>query len=131
MKILAITNLFPTVRQSLVGNFVEQQVKGLQEIGQEVDVLSLDRAELGPQIYIRMGEGDPAEVQAKEIRPGAHHVRRSDGGILATKMLTDIPSIVTIHGSDLLGDRLSDPIAAFQHTWECSRRDVPFGGQMA
>ena len=112
MKVLAITNLYPTAANPWLGNFVEQQVKGLQEIGQDVDVLSLDRAELGPQIYIRMGE----EVRQRFKQKKYDLVHVMYGGVMAdlsTRMLSDVPSIVTIHGSDLLGDRLSDPIRRF------------------
>ena len=112
MKVLAVTNLFPTTTNPWLGTFVEQQVKGLQEIGLDVDVLSLDRAKLGPQVYLRMREG----IRQKFTQKKYDLVHVMYGGVmayLATGMFSEVPSIVTIHGSDLLGDGLADPITRF------------------
>lgn len=112
MKILAVTNMYPTAANPWLGNFVEQQVKGLCEIGMEVEVLLLDRAAEGARTYLRMRE----EIR-KRLSQGKHdlvHVMYS--GVmadLATRGLGQIPAVITIHGSDLMGERLSDPIRRF------------------
>ena len=112
MKILAVTNMYPTAANPWLGNFVEQQVKGLCEIGMEVEVLLLDRAVEGARTYFRMRE----QIR-KRLSQGKHdlvHIMYS--GVmadLATRGLDPLPSVITIHGSDLMGERLSDPIRRF------------------
>ena len=43
MRILVVTNLYPTDCNPTWGTFVEQQVQGLRRIGMEIDVLLVDR----------------------------------------------------------------------------------------
>jgi teichuronic acid biosynthesis glycosyltransferase TuaC len=112
MKILAVTNMYPTPANPWLGNFVEQQVKGLCEIGMEVEVLLLDRAAEGVRIYVQMRQ----EIRNR-LSQGKHdllHVMYS--GVmadLATRRLDQVPAVMTIHGSDLMGEQLSDPIRRF------------------
>jgi len=112
MKILAVTNMYPTAANPWLGNFVEQQVKGLCAIGVEVEVFLLDRAAEGARIYVRMRE----EIR-KRLSGGRHdlvHIMYS--GVmadLATHSLDRVPAVITIHGSDLMGEQLSDPIRRF------------------
>jgi glycosyltransferase involved in cell wall biosynthesis len=112
MKILAITNMYPTPANPWLGNFVEQQVKGLCEIGLEVEVLSLDRAAQGAGIYVRVRR----DIHER-LRKGTHDlVHVMYGGImadLATRGVGNVPVAITIHGSDLMGEKLSDPVRRF------------------
>ena len=48
MRILAITNLYPSAKFPGRGVFVQEQVKGLRAIGLEVQVLFVDRRREGP-----------------------------------------------------------------------------------
>jgi glycosyltransferase involved in cell wall biosynthesis len=106
MKLLAITNIYPTSERPWLGTFVEQQVKGLQSIGVEVKVLYFDRKKEGPLIYYRMGSRIAATIA--EFRPDLIHVMY--GGVMADKITAQswgVPVVLTFHGSDLLGENLS------------------------
>ena len=106
MKILAITNIYPSPDKPWLGTFVEQQVRGLQAAGIEVKVLYFDRKKEGPLIYYRM-ERRIAEAVA-EVDPDLIHVMY--GGVMAdriTRRPRSVPVVVTFHGSDLLGENLS------------------------
>jgi len=112
MKVLAITNLFPTAVNPWLGTFVEQQVKGLTEIGLHIDVMSLDRLAEGPGVYFKLREN--IRQRLKDTKFDLVHVMY--GGVmadLATGILADIPNVITIHGSDLLGDKMAAPVTRF------------------
>ena len=102
MRILAVTNMYPIPTRLSFGTFVEQQVKGLREIGLEVDVMFLDRLEKGRGVYL--GLGRKIDAQIKRLQPDIVHVMY--GGVMAdlvTKRVRHRPKVVTFHGSDLLG----------------------------
>jgi teichuronic acid biosynthesis glycosyltransferase TuaC len=106
MRILAVTNMYPTPQSPGSGTFVEQQVSGLGRLGLNVDVLFLDRRHTGMRVYrdLRQRLLDRAE----RFQPDIVHVMY--GGVmaeLATRTVRDRPTIVTFHGSDLLGEHLS------------------------
>jgi teichuronic acid biosynthesis glycosyltransferase TuaC len=106
MRLLAVTNMYPTPQHPASGTFVEQQVKGLQQIGLDVDVLFVDRLQNGMGVY--RGLGRRIRAQVEKFRPDLVHVMY--GGIMAdkvTRSVTSCPSVVTFHGSDLLGEHLS------------------------
>jgi teichuronic acid biosynthesis glycosyltransferase TuaC len=109
MRILAVTNMYPIETAPTLGIFVEQQVKGLIGIGLQVDVLHLNRREFGPQVYWRTTKRIEHELQKHPY--DMMHVMY--GGVMAevaTRTISHLPNVVTIHGSDLLGDSLSGPI---------------------
>ena len=54
MRILAVTNMYPSPEWPADAVFVEQQVKGLQAIGLQVRVTLIDRRREGPLVYYRM-----------------------------------------------------------------------------
>jgi len=106
LTILAVTNIYPSAERPTLGVFVEQQVKGLREIGLQVKVFYVNRAERGMGAYFRMLEPLAAAVQ--ERKPDLIHVMY--GGIMAGRVTAwnrRVPKIVTFHGSDLLGENLS------------------------
>ena len=106
MRILAITNMYPSVAVPTSGVFVEQQVKGLREIGLTIDVLLINRVDHGMKAY--WNAGDLIQNQIKESDPDLIHVMY--GGVMAnrvTKAVRNKPIVVTFHGSDLLGEHLS------------------------
>jgi glycosyltransferase involved in cell wall biosynthesis len=109
MRVLAVTNLYVTPRVPWLGTFVEQQITGLREIGLEVGVMFLDRAQKGVGVYLLLASR--LRTKIAEFKPDLVHVMY--GGVmadLATSAATDIPTIVTFHGSDLLGEHLSGSI---------------------
>lgn len=106
MRILAVTNMYPTPRHPAMGTFVEQQIVGLRRIGLDVDVMLVNRCERGMGSYLTMG----AELRSriKHFQPEVVHVMY--GGVLAarvTSIVEDRPSVVSLCGSDLLGEYLS------------------------
>ena len=109
MRVLAVTNMFPGPLAPGSGTFVEQQVKGLRTIGLDVHVLHLDREKKGMTVYLGLSKRLQAEI--KKFQPNVVHAMY--GGVMAdqvTRTVTDRPTIVTFHGSDLLGEHLSGPV---------------------
>lgn len=106
MRVLAVTNLYPTPRNPGLGTFIEQQVLGLRRIGVDVDVMHVDRCERGMRSYFTMG----AELRSRieQFQPDVVHAMY--GGVLAervTRIVKDRPIVVSFCGSDLLGEYLS------------------------
>lgn len=106
MKVLAITNMYPTGDRPWMGTFVEQQVESLRRAGVDVEVLFIDRRTEGARTYYRMG--GRIEAAMKRFRPDVVHVMY--GGVMAAESFKSVgktPVFVTFHGSDLLGENLS------------------------
>lgn len=109
MRVLAVTNLYPTPKNPGVGTFIEQQVVGLRRIGVDVEVMHVDRCERGMRSYFTMG----AELRSRieQFQPDVVHAMY--GGVLAervTRIVEDSPTVVSFCGSDLLGEYLSGPL---------------------
>jgi len=106
MRVLAITNLYPSDSSPGSGVFIEQQIQALRSQGTEVDVMFVDRRREGPWIYYRMGPH--LQETLVKFRPDLVHVMY--GGVMADQVTAKRglpPAIVTLHGSDLLGENLS------------------------
>lgn len=106
MRVLAVTNLYVTPEVPWLGTYVEQQITGLKQIGLDVDVMFLDRARNGVGVYFFLAPR--LRTRIAKFKPDLVHVMY--GGIMAnvvTSTVTRIPTIVTFHGSDLLGEHLS------------------------
>ena len=106
LSILAVTNIYPTEIHPTLGVFVEQQVKGLREIGLKVEVFYVDRAGNGMGAYFRMLK--PLGAAVRQVSPALLHVMY--GGVMAdrvTRWNSHCPTIVSFHGSDLLGENFS------------------------
>jgi teichuronic acid biosynthesis glycosyltransferase TuaC len=102
MRVLAVTNLYPTPRHPTMGTFVEQQIVGLKRISLEVDLMLVNRAERGMGSYFTMGAA--LRKRIGQFKPDVVHVMY--GGVLAervTSTVTEIPVVVSFCGSDLLG----------------------------
>jgi teichuronic acid biosynthesis glycosyltransferase TuaC len=109
LRILAVTNMYPTPRHPALGTFVEQQIKGLRDIGLVVDVMVVERCLRGMSSYFTMG----AELRnhIERFAPDVVHVMY--GGVLAeetTRVCGNRPVVVSFCGSDLLGELLSGPV---------------------
>src|SRR4026208_458997 len=102
MRVLAVTNIYPSPANPALGTYVEQQVRSLREIGVAVDVWFLDRAVEGRGVYWHL-----RSRLRERIRAGRYDLMHAMyGGLmsdLATMAAQTIPTVVTIHGSDLLG----------------------------
>src|SRR5947207_10665127 len=106
MRILAITNIYPSAAFPGRGVFVREQVKGLCSIGLNVRVLFVDRQAKGPTAYYRLRSKVGRAVT--EFEPDAIHVMY--GGVMADQIVRRHhvrPTVVTFHGSHLLGENLS------------------------
>ncbi|MGE5716311.1 MAG: glycosyltransferase [Acidobacteriota bacterium] len=115
MRILAVTNMYPTAASPWVGTFVQQQVEGLRRIGLEIRVLVLHRPHGGADARtlqflssgIRAYSGAKGRIRrsAAEFQPDIVHVMY--GGVmaaLATRAVDRTPVVVSFCGSDLLGE---------------------------
>src|SRR5262245_60547618 len=107
-RLLVVTNMYPTSRNPTSGTFVEQQIKGLKQIGLDIEVLLLDRAYKGMSAYLATGRQVHAAVM--DFRPDIVHAMY--GGILADMVTAAVegrPTVVSFCGDDLLGELLSGP----------------------
>jgi glycosyltransferase involved in cell wall biosynthesis len=105
LRLLAVTNLYPSSDAPTSGTFIEQQIKGLRQNGLSVDLMFLDRIGQGRSAYVGLDRKIKAAVVSFE--PDVIHVMY--GGILAdkiTKAVRDRPVIVSFCGTDLLGEPL-------------------------
>jgi glycosyltransferase involved in cell wall biosynthesis len=105
LRVLAITNLYPTSHLPTSGTFIEQQIKGLRQVGVAVDVLFCDRIQEGQKAYF--GLRRKLYDKVSDWQPHIVHVMY--GGVMARKVttaVTDRPVIVSFCGTDLLGEPL-------------------------
>ena len=123
MRLLALTNIFPSPERPWLGTFIEQQLAGLRSIGVDIKVLFFDRMNEGPLVYHRMVPRISEAVGS--FQPDLVHAMY--GGVMAdriTRHSWSRPVVVTFHGSDLLGENLSGvlrKVVAFYGVL-CSRR---------
>lgn len=113
MRLLAITNMYPTPKAPDEGTFVEQQVTGLRDIGLDVDVLVVDRSGKGWSAYLSAVPLIRSRIEAY----GPDLVHSMYGGILAQKTLLaakNRPVVVSFCGSDLLGTPGNSMLARFR-----------------
>jgi glycosyltransferase involved in cell wall biosynthesis len=106
VKVLIVTNIYPTARNPVSGPFVEQQIRSLRETGLTVEVMLVDRAQRGMGVYLGLGR----KVRERLSSFDADLVHSMYGGVMAAQVVDavkDRPTVVTFHGSDLLGERLS------------------------
>lgn len=105
-RILAVTNMYPTSNDPTLGTFVEQQIKGLKQVGLDIQILFLDRAHGGMRVYLTTGRQVRAAVE--DFQPDIVHAMY--GGVMAdivTSVVHDRPKVVSFCGDDLLGELLS------------------------
>jgi len=104
MRVLVITNLYPSEAAPAKGTFVKEQVEGLRRVGVDVDVHYVDRVGGGRRVYRTLRDSIRRTVTAN--RPDVLHVMY--GGVMAdvvTRAVSDVPVVVTFYGSDLLAAR--------------------------
>lgn len=104
MRVLAVTNMYPTDAHPTDGTFVAAQVESLRDAGIETDLLFLDRLADGRQVYRNLA--DTARARLDSFAPDLVHVMY--GGVMSavvTKAIRDRPVLVSFCGSDLLGIR--------------------------
>jgi len=102
LRVLVVTNMYPTPEERAGGVVVEQQVQSLRELGLDVEVLHFDRRSHGRRVYWRLGRALRRALE--QGQPALVHV--TYGGVLAflaTRAVRDRPVVVYFRGSDLLG----------------------------
>jgi glycosyltransferase involved in cell wall biosynthesis len=103
LKLLVVTNMYPTAADPTQGTFVEQQVKGLRQAGVDVHVVHLDRRGSGMGVYRKIRAR--VEDALRGYEPDLVHCMY--GGILAgvtTRACSKKPVVVSYCGSDLFGE---------------------------
>lgn len=111
-RTLAVTNMLPTADSPNAGRFIEQQIKALRRAGLELEVLLVNRMEVGMRAYMSL----PTMLRkaVDQFKPNLVHVMY--GGItpwLTSHVIRDYPLVVTYHGSDLLGQPFERPLRRF------------------
>jgi glycosyltransferase involved in cell wall biosynthesis len=124
MKILAITNMYPTEEFPSQGAFVREQINGLRAAGLDVRVLFADRRREGPMVYFSWLRNEVRRAVA-EFEPDVIHAMY--GGVMADRIARRHhlrPVVVTFRGSDVLGENLSGWTRKIisRHGITCSRR---------
>lgn len=102
MKVLFVTNMYPTQSNPKAGTFIEQQITSLIDAGIEHKVLLIDRANKGISQYLKTFTA--VKRACREFQPDLVHVMY--GGILAaasTLAARGFPRVVSFCGVDLLG----------------------------
>ena len=102
MRVLAVTNMYPTPERPASGAFVEGQVAGLREAGVDVDVFLVDRHGQGPFVYLGLGRSLAGRFRSHPY--DLVHVMY--GGVMAEQVTSFRlrPTVVSFCGSDLLGE---------------------------
>jgi glycosyltransferase involved in cell wall biosynthesis len=116
MRVIAVTNMYPTPEAPALGSHVEQQIKGLIQIGLNVHVIVINRVQRGMHGYL--GFGRLVREKVMDFQPDLVHVMY--GGIMAdivTRTIQDRPTVVSFCGSDLLGENLSGAVRKFISTY--------------
>jgi teichuronic acid biosynthesis glycosyltransferase TuaC len=115
MRILAITNMYPSKEHPASGTFVEQQVKGLRQAGLAVKLMDIDRTGQGRWAYGKIGRRAAERV----TRSKCDLVHVMYGGVMARTIATladRIPMVVSLCGDDILGTVGTWPVA-FLRSW--------------
>lgn len=111
MRVLVVTNMFPTEARPASGTFVAEQVRSLRDLDVQAEVLFVDRPGRGRGAYRHLARRARTEVE--RWRPDLVHVMY--GGVMAdvvTRVVTDRPVLVTFHGDDLQGNAGNGPLGA-------------------
>src|SRR2546428_5291350 len=98
MRILAVTNMYPSSSFPGSGVFIHEQVRVLCSVGLDVRVLYVERRRDGPMAYYRLRSKVGSAVT--EFKPDAIHVMY--GGVMADQIVRRHPAhpvVVTFHGS--------------------------------
>jgi teichuronic acid biosynthesis glycosyltransferase TuaC len=109
MRVLAVTNMYPTPHTPTLGTFVEQQIKGLRQVGLSVEVTFVDRVQKGIGAYLGLSR----RLRSRIVDFQPHLVHVMYGGLMAdtaTRVANDRATVVSFCGSDLLGEHLSGPL---------------------
>jgi teichuronic acid biosynthesis glycosyltransferase TuaC len=102
MRILVVSNMFPTPAEPWFGSFVRDQIDDIAALGHVVDVHSFDGRKHATE-YLRA----PRLISAR-IRSGAYDIVHAHYGLTGATTLLARPAsplVTTFHGSDYGGPR--------------------------
>ena len=131
MRVVVLTNMYPTEQRPWFGVFVKDQVEDLRHLGLTVDVLFFDGGRSRGN-YLRA-----ARALRRLIARGGIDLVHAHYGLSGAVAVTQrrIPAVTTFHGSDCSGEapwqsvvswgvaRLSTPIFVSRHLAERLRLD--------
>jgi glycosyltransferase involved in cell wall biosynthesis len=103
VRVLVITNMYPTSATPAEGHFIRDQVESIRAVGIDIDLLHIDRVTEGTGAYRHVRSRTRRAVSTH--RPDVVHV--TYGGVLAHQALhgaRGTPFVVSFCGSDLLGN---------------------------
>jgi glycosyltransferase involved in cell wall biosynthesis len=106
MKVLAVTNIYPTALHPASGVFVLNQIESLRQLGIEIELLHINRLEQGRSMYWKLPKLLQGKIQ--QFHPDLIHCFY--GGVMAYKTAhsrNGLPMVVSFCGSDLLGSRVN------------------------
>jgi len=109
VKVLVVTNMWPSPERPRVGTFVERQVRGLEQRGLAVEPLVIDRPSGGMLAYRRAAAA--VREACRRLQPDVVHVMY--GGVMAGAVaptLADLPWVQAFCGTDLLGEQIGSPV---------------------
>lgn len=102
MRILFVTNMYPSAERPGYGAFVEHQAEGLRRHGHVVDVLEI----LGSKSKLNYAKA-AVEVRRRTVHDGFDIVHAHYGlSAFPASCRRATPLVITLHGSDVLGSRL-------------------------
>ena len=115
MRVLVLTNMFPTAAEPWFGVFVSDQTADLQNAGVDVEVLAFD-ARSSRRAYLTA-----ARRLRHALRDGCFDIVHAHYGLAGAVAATQrrVPVVTTFHGSDALA-RSERPIS-----WVVARRTRP------
>jgi glycosyltransferase involved in cell wall biosynthesis len=102
MRVLVVTNMYPTEAQPVAGTFIATQVESLRNAGVEIEVLFIERPLGGRRVYRRLGR----LAQERFVSFSPHLVHVMYGGVMAatvTRVIRERPVLISFCGDDLLG----------------------------
>src|SRR6266404_1821021 len=99
MKVLVVTAMYPTLVNPAFGSFVRTQVKALQGLGVDVNVLVLEGR---PRQLVYLRGIFQLRTRLASFSPDLVHAHYGYVGMVA-RTQWQLPLIVTYHGTHLLG----------------------------
>lgn len=98
MRVLAVTNMYPTPQRPTLGVFVRSQIESLRQLGVDVDVHVIDGRRSASSYVRAMRELPGIE---RRVRPDLVHAHYGLSGVAALRV--SAPLVVSFCGDDVFG----------------------------
>ncbi len=102
MKILVVSQMWPSEADPDFGSFVAQLCRELEVQGHDLEVVAIDRRGLGPTKYLKLARD--AKRTAKRFRPDVvygHFLTFAGPAAAGAARAVKAPLVVTAHGTDV------------------------------